>query len=138
MREPKKTLLGSLGERLLVAWVSAFVAAVSLVVMPFLMAAALSATGLVYGGEIIPVWYALALSPVGLFIIGLAALAGFLAGLDRMVGIFSFFWGTHSFWSRVSRRMEEWNQDYAQRLVPLWITLLAFAVLLLIAWLRRS
>ena len=137
MREPEKTVLGSLGERLVVAWVSAFVAAVSLVVLPVFSVYFLAPVS-AYGGQIVPVWYALALSPAGLFVIGLAALAGFLAGHDRMVKIFSFFWGTHSFWSRVNRRMQEWNQDYAQRLVPLWITLVVFAVLLLIAWLRTS
>ena len=38
--------------------------------------------------------------------------AGFLMGADRIVAIFSFFWGTHQFWSRLDERLNEWRDEH--------------------------
>ena len=61
-------------------------------------------------------------SQTGIAIVGGAALLGFLIGGDRMVTIFSVFWGTHPVWARFNGWLQEKSEVLNEsREVSPWI-----------------
>lgn len=114
----------TLSERLAVAFVSAVAAALTLALYP--LALTLSGRG---GGtefELAAFLYRFVFSNVGLSIIIGAAVFGFLAGSERMTNIFSFFWGTHSFWSNVGDQLDGLQTNHN---AGLWFLLVLLAIL---------
>ena len=116
------------------AFVSAFMAAATLVLLPFVLVLAGSGVGGLFAIEAAPAWYILVASNLGISILALAAVAGFFVSSDRLAAGFSFFWGTHSVWSRVESWIEDRLRNHGERLVPLWATVAILAVLLIIVW----
>lgn len=87
----------SFGERLATAFVSIAATAITLFVVPLII------TAIAHRGEPL-LMYSWIFSKLGILTLVLSAIAGFSLGADRMVNVFSFFWGTHSIWE------EEWFQ----------------------------
>jgi hypothetical protein len=99
----------SLTERLIVALVSAIVATLTLAMYP------LAILFLGRGGgelELGAHFYAFLFSKSGLMVIVVASIVGFCVGSERMANIFSFFWGTHSFWARLDDLQTEHNLSH--------------------------
>jgi hypothetical protein len=121
-----------LKERIAAALVSAIAAMFTLALYPI---ALLLIGGFSGGGgelELAGVYYALLSSKLGIIIVLAAALTGFWVGSERMAGIFSFFWGTHSLWSRVDAYLQEKLAGRSYD-TPVWIlaaVLIAFAAVL--------
>jgi hypothetical protein len=116
----------TLGERLVVAFVSAVAAALTLALYPFALTLIAGGRG---GGpefEFAAFLYRFVFSNVGLSIIVGASVVGFLAGSERMANIFSFFWGTHSFWSDVGDRLDEFQTNHN---IGLWVLVVLLAIL---------
>lgn len=108
----------TLAERLAVAFVSALAAALTLALYPVAVTLIAGGRG---GGtefEFAVFLYRFVFSKLGLSIIIGASVVGFLAGSERMANIFSFIWGTHSFWSIVGDRLDEFQTNHN---VGLWV-----------------
>lgn len=120
----------TLMERIAVAFVSAIAAVLTLVLYPL----ALVLLGGGQGGgtefEFATVYYAAVFSKAGLFIIGGASILGFLAGAERMANVFSFFWGTHAFWSRLGERLDDIqdNHNIGGWVLIILLVILAFVI----------
>jgi hypothetical protein len=84
-----------------VAFCSAVLFAITLLILPFVVAA------LGRGSEPFAL-YALVFSKWGAGAIGGAFLIGFAIGSERMAEFFSFMWGTHPFWKKV----EYWFHEH--------------------------
>ena len=138
MREPNQPGGSWLGERLAVAAISAVLAALTLIVTPFLLAFAGAGLGALVALEAGGVWYGLMLSKAGLAVIGLAAASGFVAGGERMANVFGFVWGTHDVWSRIGQRISNWSERHGEHIVPFWLTLLLLVSLVIVGWLQVS
>jgi hypothetical protein len=138
VREPKQPSITSLSERLAIALVSAVLAAMTVVLLPFLLAISGAGIGGFLALEAGAGWYGVMVSEIGVVIIVSAAVTGFVVGGDRMANIFSFFWGTHSLWQRLGDRIHHWMERYGERSVPLWVTAALFAAILVIAWVQAS
>jgi hypothetical protein len=119
-------LTDTLAERLVVAFVSAVAAALTLALYPVAVTLIAGGRG---GGpefEFAAFLYRFVFSSVGLSIIVGASALGFLAGSERMANIFSFFWGTHSFWSDVGDRLDEFQTNHN---VGFWVLVILLAIL---------
>jgi hypothetical protein len=109
-----------------VAFVSALAAVLTLVLYPFTLTLIAGGRG---GGpefEFAAFLYRFVFSNVGLSIIVGASFVGFLVGSERMANIFSFFWGTHSFWSDVGDRVDEFQTNHN---IGLWVLVVLLAIL---------
>ena len=121
-------------ERIAVAFVSAVAAVLTLALFPI----AILILGGGFGGgveiEVGAAFYALAFSKVGVTIVGVAALTGFCVGGERMANSFSFFWGTHSIWSKLGAYIEdktvEWNTEH----VPVTVLVALLVVFAVFMW----
>ena len=87
----------SFAERLVTALVSIVASALTLLALPWFASA-------IGGNSESFQLYDWIFSKLGIFILIISAIAGFLLGSEKMVNTFSFFWGTHSIWD------EEWFQ----------------------------
>lgn len=119
----------SLAERFATALVSAFAAALTLLLYP--LALLLLSGGSGGGAEfhLGALIYAFAFSKIGISVIIGAAIIGFCVGADRMADIFAFFWGTHSFWAKLGAYVEDKAEALrTEHNAPLWL----LAVLLFI------
>ena len=89
----------TLEERIVTAFVSAITAALTLLAY-FVINFALSAKS----SSGIPFVSSFFFSRFSAYIVAIATIVGFIVGTERMVKLFSFFWGTHEIWER------EWFQ----------------------------
>ena len=87
----------SFGERLATACVSTAACAITLVALPWV----LSSIGSNSESFLLYDWI---FSTLGISVLIVSAITGFLLGSEKMANVFSFFWGTHSIWE------EEWFQ----------------------------
>jgi hypothetical protein len=115
----------TLVERLAVAFVSAVAAAITLALYPVALILVVGGRG---GGTEFQfvALYQFVFSNVGLSIIIGASVVGFLAGSERMADIFSFFWGTHSFWSNLGDQLDGLQTDHN---VAFWLLVVLLAIL---------
>ena len=98
------SLFESLTERIVVAFVAAVASALTLLLFPIALLILGQGSG---GMEIGVVIYSFVFSGFSLFVIIGAAIVGFFVGAERMAKIFSFFWGTHSFWDKVGKFLDD-------------------------------
>jgi hypothetical protein len=113
MKPPSEDIRQPLSDRIATGVVSGVAAALTLLAYPLILAGV--------GSDIQPVaLYAHVFSKVGLVVIIVASVIGFLIGSERMAGVFSFFWGTHSVW----------EDDWARRLgtVLMIVAIVAVAI----------
>jgi len=89
--DDKLTEVGWLHYRLAVAFCSAFVTCIMLLLVPLILAIAGIAEALVIYPFIFAKWSAAAILSV--------ATLGFILGSERMANFFAIIWGTHRFWS---------------------------------------
>jgi hypothetical protein len=115
----------TLVERLAVAFVSAVAATLTLALYPVALIVVAGGRG---GGTEFQfvALYQFVFSNVGLSIIIGASVVGFLAGSERMANIFSFFWGTHSFWSDLGDQLDGLQTDHN---VAFWLLVVLLAIL---------
>ena len=121
----------TLVERLAVALVSAVAAALTLALYPVALTLIAGGRG---GGpefEFAAFLYRFVFSTVGLSIIVCVSVVGFLAGSERMANIFSFFWGTHSFWSDVGDQLDEFKTNHN---VGLWVLVVLLVILAVVIY----
>lgn len=127
----RRSLTDTLAERLAVAFVSAVAAVLTLALYPVALVLLAGGRG---GGtefEFAAYLYRFVFSNLGLFIIAGSSVVGFLAGPERMANIFSFFWGTHSFWSDVGNRLDEFQANHN---VGLWVLVVLLAILAVVIY----
>ena len=96
MADDKPTEVGWLHYRLAVAFCSAFVTAIMLLLVPLILAI----TGFVDAMVIYPFVFSKWAAAVVLSV----ATLGFIVGSERMANYFAIVWGTHRFWSQ----LESW------------------------------
>ncbi len=65
--------------------------------------------------------------------LGIASAAGFLLGSERMANVFSFFWGTHEFWSRFRNKVETWSESHFNER---WLLIIVLIVLAGVVWIQ--
>ena len=94
----------SFTERLAVAIVSAIACALTLALFPIVIAMLGRGGGEFEFGVLV---YSFVFSKSGLFVIIGGAVVGFCVGAERMANIFSFFWGTHSFWDKAREFLDD-------------------------------
>lgn len=87
----------SFDERLATACVSTAASAITLVALPWVI----SSIGPNSEAFLLYDWI---FSKLGISVLIVSAITGFLLGSEKMANVFSFFWGTHSIWE------EEWFQ----------------------------
>ena len=92
-RADKLTEVGWLHYRLAVAFCSALVTCIMLLLVPLILAIAGIAEALVIYSFIFSKWGAAAILSV--------ATLGFIVGSERMANFFAIIWGTHRFWSEL-------------------------------------
>ena len=93
MADDKLTEVGWLHYRLAVAFCSALVTCIMLLLGPLILAIAGIAEALVIYPFIFAKWGAAAILSV--------ATLGFIVGSERMANFFAIIWGTHRFWSEL-------------------------------------
>lgn len=129
---PWSSWIESLTERLAVALASAFAATLTLALYPV----ALIILGHGGGGgefELGADFYSFMFWKVGLAVVIASSIAGFCLGPERMANVFSFFWGTHSFWTNLDayldENLSEWQSDHN---VPLWLLIILLVILAIV------
>jgi hypothetical protein len=127
---PRGSAKDSLGDRIIVALVSAITAAITLAIYSVVLIILTRGHG-ASGGRFrfAETYHALVFSKTGFAIICGTAVVGFLVGAERVANIFSFFWGTHSFWSRAENQVENW---FIHGNGSWWLFLVLLAILLII------
>src|SRR5450830_725899 len=119
---PQNSWIDSLTERLVVALVSGVAAAFTLALYPVALLILGGGTG---GGgefELGAHFYSFVFWKVGLFVVIVASIVGFCVGSERMANIFSFFWGTHSFWASLGAYLDDkLSELQTEHNVPLWL-----------------
>ena len=129
----KKPAVTWLKERIAVALVSAVAAVLTLALFPIALLL-IGGSGGGGGFELTAMYYAVMVSKPSIFIVLVAALTGFWVGPERMANIFSFFWGTHSVWSRLEAYLQEKLPDRHYH-TPAWILVVAVvALVVVLAW----
>lgn len=132
------SLLNTLTERLIVAFVTGVATLLTLLVLPIgfgIFAGSVSAKALV---GVSPIYYGYVFSKAGVLTVLGAAIAGFLLGADRIATIFSFFWFTHPFWRRLGNNLNENIDSPHSDFTPLrWILLAVLLVLVIIVFLLQ-
>ena len=124
----------SLIERLIVAFLSAVAATLTLAMYP--LALLILGGGAGGGGEIElgAHFYASVFWKLGFLVIVGASIVGFCAGAERMANIFSFFWGTHNFWVRFNEYLyDKFESLQSERNMSNWflvVLLVIFAVIM--------
>lgn len=124
----RSSWIDSLTERLAVALVSGVAAALTLALYPL----ALLSHGAGSGGEfeLGAYFYSFMFSKVGLILVIAASVTGFCVGPERMANIFSFFWGTHSFWTRLGAYLDDKLSEFqTEHNAPLWLLIILLAIL---------
>jgi len=97
--DDKLTEVGWLHYRLAVAFCSAFVTCIMLLLVPPILAIAGIAEVLVIYAFVFSKWGAAAILSV--------ATLGFIVGSERMANFFEIIWGTHPFWSELEGWLHE-------------------------------
>lgn len=126
----RSSWIDSLTERLAVALVSGVAAALTLTLYP--LALVVFSRGAGGGGEfeLGAYFYSFMFSKVGLVVVIAASVAGFCVGAERMANIFSFFWGTHSFWTRLGEYLDDKLCEFqTKHNAPLWLLIILLAIL---------
>ncbi len=93
--------VGWLHYRLAVAFCSAFVTCVMLLLVPLILASS--------GVLEVLVIYRYVFSEWGAAIVLGSATLGFIVGSERMANFFAIVWGTHRFWSKLEGWLYEWG-----------------------------
>ena len=117
-----------MGERLVVAILAGFFAAITLILYPVVLSFFVAShSGNIQALSIFKTYYEILFSKFGLLLLVSAGTLGFFMGADRIISALSFFWGTHEFWPRLAERLEDWVDEHcsAGRI---------FTVVLLIFW----
>jgi hypothetical protein len=128
----------SFTERLIVAFVSAVAATLTLAIYP--LALIILGGGAGGGGEfeLGAHFYSFIFSKFGLAVIVGASIVGFFTGAERMANIFSFFWGTHNFWSRFNEYLHDKSENLqTEHSVSNWVLgllLVTFAVFMVVRY----
>jgi len=91
--DDKLTEVGWLHHRLAVAFCSAFVTCIMLLLVPLILVIAGIAEALVIYPFVFSKWGAASILSVGTL--------GFIVGGERMANFFAIIWGTHRFWSEL-------------------------------------
>ncbi len=97
--DDKLTEVGWLHYRLAVAFCSAFVTCIMLLLVPLILVIAGIAEALVIYPFVFSKWGAAAILSV--------ATLGFIVGSERMANFFAIIWGTHPFWSELEGWLHE-------------------------------
>lgn len=129
---PRNSWIESITERLVVALVSSGAAALTLALYP--MALTILGRGAGGGGEFeLGVhFYSFMLSKGGLVAVIAASIAGFCLGPERMANIFSFFWGTHGFWTNLGVYLDEKRGELqTDHNVPLWLLIVPLVIVII-------
>ena len=129
----QKATMSWLKERIAVALVSAVAAMLTLALYPIVVLLIGGSGG---GGEfdLAAIYYAVLASKLSIFIVVAVTLIGFLVGSERMANVFSFFWGTHSMWSRVDAYLQEKLLGRSYH-TPAWILVVLIVTLaIVIVW----
>lgn len=128
----RSSKIDSLTERLVVALVSGVAAALTLALYPMVLVVLLLSHGSGSGGEfeLGAYFYSFMFSKVGLILVIAASVTGFCVGPERMANIFSFFWGTHSFWTRLGAYLDDKLSEFqTEHNAPLWLLIILLAIL---------
>jgi hypothetical protein len=119
----------SLTERLFVAIVSAIACALTLALFPIVIAMIGRGGG---GGEFEfgVLVYSFVFSKSGLLVVIGGAVVGFCVGSERMANIFSFFWGTHSFWDKAREFLDDkLSVLQTEHNAPTWLVVILLVAL---------
>lgn len=117
----------SLVERLAVAFVSAIACALTLALFPIIIAMLGRGGGEFELGVLV---YSFVFSKSGLLVVIGGAIVGFCVGAERMANIFSFFWGTHSFWDKSRDFLDDkLSVLQTEHNVPTWLFVILLVAL---------
>ena len=119
MIEDRPPVVGWLHYRLAVAFCSAFVMGVMLLLLPLILTMG-------SGAPEPMALYQFIFSKWGAAILFGASVLGFILGSERMANFFSVIWGTHPFWSE----LEGWLYEHETA-----AAVLGFALVALVVWL---